>query len=98
MSVVHAEDEALRRMADEDYLRQGKRHGGYIAETRGPLVEEAAVRRTLLLAERTRSPLYILHMAAGSAVNALAEARRKASPSTARLDRLPLVHCRTALG
>jgi dihydropyrimidinase len=80
MSVVHAEDEALAAWLTKSYLRQGKRHGGYISETRGPLVEEAAVRRTLLLAERTGSPLYILHMAAGSAVDALSEARHNGFP------------------
>ncbi len=80
MSVVHAEDDALAAWLTKKYVREGKTHGAYIGETRGPLVEEAAVRRALLLAERSGSPLYVLHMAAASAVLALAEARERALP------------------
>lgn len=80
LSVVHAEDEAIAAWLTKQYLREGKTHGAYISETRGPIVEEAAVRRTMLLAERAGSPLYILHMAAGSAVQALAEGRARGLP------------------
>jgi dihydropyrimidinase len=77
MSVVHAEDDAIATWLTKKYLREGKTHGAYISETRGPLVEEAAIRRAMLLAERSGSPLYVLHMAAGSGVEALAEGRAK---------------------
>jgi dihydropyrimidinase len=80
LSVVHAEDESIAQWLTKQHLREGKRHGAYIAQTRGPLVEEAAVRRTMLLAERAGSPLYVLHMAAGSAVEALAEGRARGLP------------------
>jgi dihydropyrimidinase len=40
----------------------------------------AAVRRAMLLAERAGSPLYVLHMGAGSAVEALAEGRARGLP------------------
>jgi len=72
MSVVHAEDDAIANWQTAQYIRQGKVHGAYICEVRGPLVEEAAVRRAMFLAEKAGSPLYVLHMAAGSAVEALA--------------------------
>ena len=80
MSLVHAEDDAIARWLTGKYLREGKTHGAYICEVRGPLVEEAAVRRALFLAERTGSPLYVLHMAAGAGIDALAEARAKRLP------------------
>jgi dihydropyrimidinase len=80
MSVVHAEDDAIANWLTAKYVREGKTHGAYISETRGPLVEEAAVRRAMLLAERSGSPLYVLHMAAGSAVAALGEARTRGLP------------------
>ena len=67
MSVVHAEDDAIANWLTAKYVRE-ERRTAYISETRGPLVEEAAVRRAMLLAERAGSPLYILHMAAGTAV------------------------------
>jgi dihydropyrimidinase len=80
MSVVHAEDDAIANWLTKKYVREGKTHGAYIAETRGPIVEEAAVRRTMLLAEFSGSPLYVLHMAAGRAVLALAEGRARGLP------------------
>lgn len=80
LSIIHAEDDALANWLTKKYIREGKTHGGYVAETRGALVEELAIRRALLLAERTGSPLYIFHMAAGSGVHALAEARAKGLP------------------
>lgn len=80
MSVVHAEDDAIAQWLTNKYIREGKTHGAYICEVRGPIVEEAAIRRAMFLAEKTGSPLYILHMAAGSGVNALAEARGKGLP------------------
>jgi dihydropyrimidinase len=81
MSVVHAEDDAIARWLTKRYVSDGRVHGGYIVETHGPLVEEAAVRRALLLAEHTGSPLYVLHIAAGSAVSALADARSRGAPA-----------------
>jgi dihydropyrimidinase len=80
MSLVHAEDDDIANWLTAKYLREGKTHGAYVCETRGPLVEEAAVRRALFLAERAGSPLYVLHMAAGAAVDALTEARSRGLP------------------
>jgi dihydropyrimidinase len=80
LSIVHAEDDALANWLTKKYIRDGKTHGGYVAETRGSLVEELAITRALLLAERTGSPLYIFHMAAGAGVHALAAARARGLP------------------
>ena len=80
MSVVHAEDDAIANWLTRRALREGKTHGAYIAQTRPALVEEAAIRRVLLLAEHTGSPLYILHMAAASGVRVLDESRRRGLP------------------
>jgi dihydropyrimidinase len=80
LSIVHAEDDDIANWLTAKYLREGKTHGAYIVETRGPLVEEAAVRRCLLLAERTGSPLYVFHIAAGNAAVAVGEARAKGLP------------------
>jgi dihydropyrimidinase len=77
MSVIHAEDHALIGWLTKKYQREGKTHGAYISETRNALVEEAAVRRAVLLAERSGSPLYVLHVGAGDAADAIADARRR---------------------
>ena len=80
MSVVHAEDDAIANWLTGQYIREGKTHGAYICEVRGPIVEEAAIRRAMFLAERAGSPLYVLHMAAGSGIEALAEGRARRLP------------------
>jgi dihydropyrimidinase len=80
MNLVHAEDDAIARWLEKKFMREGKTHGAYVAETRPSLVEEAAIRRVALLAERSGSALYVLHMAAGSGVNALAEGRARGLP------------------
>jgi dihydropyrimidinase len=80
MSLVHAEDDAIASFMTAQHLREGKTHGAYISDARGPLVEEAAIRRAMLLAERSGSALYVLHMAAGSGVRALQEGRLRGLP------------------
>ena len=80
MSVVHAEDDSVSRWLTKKYLVEGKTHGGYIVEVRPPFVEEAAVRRAILLARHVQSPLYVLHVAAGSAAAAIREARADGLP------------------
>ena len=80
MHVVHAEDDAIASWLTAKYVGEGKTHGAYISEVRNALVEEAAIRRCMLLAERTGCALYVLHIAAGSGVAALAEGRSKGLP------------------
>jgi dihydropyrimidinase len=80
MSVVHAEDDSISRWLTKKYLAQGKTHGGYIVEVRPPFVEEAAVQRAILLARHVQSPLYVLHVAAGSAAAAIRDARAEGLP------------------
>lgn len=80
MSVIHAEDDSIAAWNTKKYLHERKTHGAHIAETRDSLVEEAAIRRVMLLCERAGSPLYILHMAAGAGVEALADGRARGLP------------------
>src|SRR4051812_32625687 len=80
VSVVHAEEDAIAPWLTAQYVREGKTHGASICEVRGPIVEEAAIRRAMFLAERAGSPLYVLPMAAGSGVAALAEGRARGLP------------------
>ena len=99
LSVIHAEDDEIARWLTKKYAREGKTHGAYIGETRPSLVEEAAIRRALLLAERTGSALYILHMAAAAGVDALAEARAKgAAVLRGDAHAVPLLHRRQPVG
>jgi dihydropyrimidinase len=81
LSVIHAEDDDIARWLTKKHVREGKTHGAYIAQTRPSLVEEAAIRRALLLAERSGSALYVLHVAAGAGAEAIGEARARGLPA-----------------
>lgn len=80
LAIAHAEDDAIANWLTAKLLREGKTHGAHIIDTRGPLVEEAAVRRLSLLAERSGCPLYFFHVGAGSAAAAIAEYRQRGVP------------------
>jgi dihydropyrimidinase len=80
VSLVHAEDHALVDWLTAQYVREGKTHGAYIVETRGPLVEEAAIRRAMLLAERSGSALYVVHVTSGAGMRAIGEGRARGMP------------------
>lgn len=80
LSLVHAEDDAIAAWLTKRSLRRGNIHGSYISETHPALVEEAAVRRALLLAERAESPIYILHVSSAAALAAITQARTRGLP------------------
>ncbi|HEY7431275.1 MAG TPA: amidohydrolase family protein [Streptosporangiaceae bacterium] len=80
LHILHAEDQAIIDWLTAKYVRQGKLHGAYTAETRGPLVEEAAIRRAILLSEYTGCPLFVLHVGAGRGAAAVKEARARQLP------------------
>jgi dihydropyrimidinase len=72
--LVHCEDDCIIDHHVRRLYSEGRQHFHNISEARPPLAEEAAVRRMLLLARRTGSPLYIVHVAAKESVEAIGEA------------------------
>lgn len=80
LHILHAEDQAIIDWLTAKYVRDGKLHGAYTCETRGPLVEEAAIRRAILLSEYTGCPLFVLHVGAGAGAAAVKQARARHLP------------------
>lgn len=80
LAIVHAEDDAIANWLTAKALREGRTHGAHIVETRGPLVEEAAVRRIAFLAEKAGAALYVFHVGAGGAAQAIGEWRARGFP------------------
>ena len=74
ITMVHCEDDCIIDFNVRRLYAEGRQHFSNIGEARPPLAEEAAVRRMLLLARRTGSPLYIVHVAAKESVEAISEA------------------------
>jgi dihydropyrimidinase len=75
ITMVHCEDECIIDYNVRRLYAEGRPEFWNIGEARPPLAEEAAVRRMLLLARRTGSPLYIVHVSAKESVDAITEAR-----------------------
>lgn len=80
MTMVHCEDDCLIDFHVRGLYREGREHGSNIAEARPSIVEEAAVARMLLLARRSGSPLYVVHVSTIEAAEAIAEARGRHLP------------------
>lgn len=78
--VVHAEDNDLVMAKYEELNREGRTGWEYMPVVHSTLSEELAVRRMLKLAEHEGVGVYFVHLSAGSAVEAVAEARARNKP------------------
>jgi dihydropyrimidinase len=85
ITMVHCEDECIIDYHTRRLYAEGRPEFWNVGEARPPLAEEAAVRRMLLLAERTGSPLYIVHVSAMESVGAITEARAKGAHAFAEV-------------
>ena len=77
MAMVHCEDDCLIEHCVHALYREGRQQATNIREARPNICEEAAVSRMLLLAKRSNSPLYIVHVSSTEGVEAIADARGK---------------------
>src|SRR3954462_6761637 len=59
------------------FLKQGKTHARYHAQSRPAPVEGEATNRAIMLARLTGEPIYIVHVTCKEALDAIAEARRR---------------------
>lgn len=79
--MVHAEDDCIIDFNVRRLYREGQQDGRNIHLARPPLAEEAAIRRMLLLSERSGCPLYVVHVSSAYGVAAIEEARRRRVPA-----------------
>jgi dihydropyrimidinase len=77
IAMVHCEDDCIIEHCVHKLYREGRQQAPNIREARPNLCEEAAISRMLLLAKRTESPLYIVHVSTTEGVEAIAEAQGK---------------------
>jgi dihydropyrimidinase len=80
LAMVHCEDDCIIDFCVRMLYRDGRQRAVHIHEARPNLCEEAAVMRMLLLARRSESPLYIVHVSSVEGIEAIAEARGKQLP------------------
>lgn len=80
LGVIHAEDNDLVMHMYEKLIREGRVSFHNLAEVHSALSEDLSFRRVLKLAETENTPLYMMHVSAGTGVQAIREARAKGQP------------------
>ena len=77
LGVIHAEDNDLVMHMYEKLIREGRVSFHNLAEVHSALSEDLSFRRVIRLAEAEKTPLYMMHVSAGTGVRAIMEARAK---------------------
>ena len=77
LGVIHAEDNDLVMHMYEKLIREGRVSFHNLAEVHSALSEDLSFRRVIRLAEAEKTPLYMMHVSAGTGVRAIREARAK---------------------
>jgi dihydropyrimidinase len=80
MAVLHVEDQSIIEEATRRLVAQGRTEGRYVGQARPSLCEEVALRRMLVVGERTGTPLYFVHLSCRESVEAVNDARTRQKP------------------
>ncbi len=80
LGVIHAEDNDIVMHMYEKLIREGRVSFHNLAEVHNTLSEDLSFRRVIRLAEAEKTPLYMMHVSAGTGVQAIREARAKGQP------------------
>jgi dihydropyrimidinase len=75
LGVIHAEDNDIVMHMYEKLIRENRVSFHNLAEVHNALSEDLSFRRVLRLAEAEQTPLYMMHVSAGTGVRAIREAR-----------------------
>jgi dihydropyrimidinase len=80
LGVIHAEDNDIVMHMYEKLIRENRVSFHNLAEVHNTLSEDLSFRRVIRLAEAEHTPLYMMHVSAGTGVKAIREARSKGLP------------------
>jgi dihydropyrimidinase len=80
MLMLHCEEPAIIDPLVARALRRGDTGPRHHAHTRPPEAEAAATRKAIDLARRAEAPLYIVHLSAAGALDAVADAKARGEP------------------
>jgi dihydropyrimidinase len=80
IALVHCEDDCIVDINVRRLFAQGRQQGHNIHLARPNLCEEAAINRMVLLAKRTNSPLYIVHVSSREGLELISESQAKGQP------------------
>jgi dihydropyrimidinase len=77
---VHCEDDCIIDYNVRGLYRDGQQAARNISRARPPLAEEAAIRRMILLSERSGCPLYVVHVSSALGIEAIRQAKTRRLP------------------
>lgn len=77
---VHCEDDCIIDYHVRGLYRDREEAARNIARARPPLAEEAAIRRMVLLSERSGCPLYVVHVSSRLGIEAIRQAKARGLP------------------
>lgn len=80
LGVIHAEDNDIVMHMYEKLIREGRVSFHNLAEVHNALSEDLSFRRVIRLAGEEHTPLYMMHVSAGTGVQAIREARAQGQP------------------
>lgn len=78
--MVHAENGDVINVLQRQLVAEGKTDPVYHYYSRPPMVEEEATRRAIALAELAHTPLFVVHVSARGAMEAIREAHSRGLP------------------
>ena len=84
LGVIHSEDNDLVMHMYEKLFRENRVSFHNMAEVHSALSEDLSFRRVIRLAEAEQTPLYMMHVSAGTGVQAIREARAKGTADLRR--------------
>jgi dihydropyrimidinase len=80
LAMVHCEDAGILAETAKRLKAEGRTSLAHFAESRPVLAEVRAVERAIGICERTRAPMYVVHLSSKAALDTCAEARRRGLP------------------
>lgn len=80
LGVIHSEDNDIVMHMYGKLIREGRTGFANMAEVHNTLSEDISFRRVIRLAEKVGAALYMMHVSAGTGVQAIREARRRGVP------------------
>ena len=80
LGVIHAEDNDIVMHMYDKLIREGRTGFENMAEVHNTLSEDLSFRRVIRLAEQMNTAIYMMHVSAGTGVQAIREARSRGKP------------------
>jgi dihydropyrimidinase len=80
LGVIHAEDNDIVMHMYDKLFREGRTGFENMAEVHNTLSEDLSFRRVIRLAEQMNTAIYMMHVSAGTGVQAIREARSRGKP------------------